>query len=110
MSTTAVKTIPIATARQPERGGGDHLARAVALHLAGKRDEALQQLQKAISSKDASPEIYRAMGHIQFEMANYEEAAKTYSRLTDMKPQYGMGWFNLAVSLERLSEWEEASK
>src|SRR6476619_4405320 len=110
MSTTAVKTIPIAAARQNERGGGDYLARAVALHLAGKRDEALQQLQKAIAAKEASAEIYRAMGHIQFEMANYEEASKTYSRLTDMKPQYAMGWFNLAVSLERLSDWDDASK
>src|SRR5215213_169000 len=110
MSTTAVKTIPIATPRQTERGGGDHLARAVALHLAGKRDEALQQFQKAIAAKDASPEIFRAMGHIQFEMANYEDAAKTYRKLTQLKPQYAMGWFNLAVSLERLSAWDEASE
>src|SRR5581483_332667 len=79
MSTMAVKTVPIAVARQPEpAGGGDYLARAVALHLAGKREEALKQLQRATAANAASPEIYRAMGHIQFEMGDHKEAAKTY--------------------------------
>src|SRR5881394_434539 len=111
MSTMAVKTGPIAVARQAETsGGGDFLARAVAMHLAGKREEALKQLQRAISAGESSPEIYRAMGHIQFEMGDYKEAAKTYRLLTQAKPQYAMGWFNLAVSLERLSAWEEASE
>src|SRR5579862_7449651 len=44
--------------------GANPLARAVALHLAGKREEALKQLQGAVSSGQASAEIYRAMGHI----------------------------------------------
>src|SRR5581483_9471855 len=112
MSTMAVKTVPIAVARQQEApaGGGDFLARAVALHLAGKREEALKQLQRAIGAGDSSPEIHRAMGHIQFEMGDYKEAAKTYRLLVQAKPQYAMGWFNLAVSLERLSAWEEASE
>src|SRR3954465_3054874 len=111
----AVKTVPIAVApRQSEAtretGKGGYLARAVALHLAGKREEALQQLQRALAANEASPEIYRAMGHIQFEMGDHKEAAKTYRLLTQIKPQYAMGWFNLAVSMERLSEWEEASE
>src|SRR5262252_4462337 len=110
-TTTAARTIPIAAARKKERANnGDHLARAVALHLAGKRDDALQQLERAIAANEGSPEIYRAMGHIQFEMADYREAAKTYRRLVEVKPQYAMGWFNLAVSLERLSAWEEAAE
>jgi hypothetical protein len=32
--------------------------------LAGKRDEALEQLRRAIAANEASAEIYRAMGHI----------------------------------------------
>ena len=99
MSTTAVKSVPIAVAsRQADAGKPDYLARAVALHLAGKREEALKQFQRAIAANEASPEIYRAMGHIQFEMGDYKEAAKTYRLLTQIKPQYAMGWFNLAVS------------
>ena len=90
--------------------GPGFLARAVALHLAGKRDEALKQLQRAIAANEASPEIYRAMGHIQFELGDHKEAAKSYRALTQIKPQYAMGWFNLAVCLERLGSWEEAAE
>src|SRR3982751_2141843 len=111
MSTTAVKSVPISVApRQADAGKPDYLARAVALHLAGNREEALKQLQRALAANEASPEIHRAMGHILFEMGDYKEAAKTYRHLTQLKPQYAMGWFNLAVSAERLSAWEEAAK
>ena len=67
-------------------------------------------MQRAIAANEASPEIYRAMGHIQFELADYKEAAKSYRALTQIKPQYAMGWFNLAVCLERLGSWEEAAE
>src|SRR6476646_5019729 len=111
MSTMAVKSVTISVApRQSDSGKGDYLARAVALHLAGNREDALKELHRALAANVASPEIYRAMGHIQFEMGDYQEAVKTYRRLTQLKPQYGMGWFNLAVSAERMSGWDEAAK
>src|SRR6516162_5386071 len=91
-------------------GSQSHLARAVTLHLAGRREEALKQLQRAIAANEASAEIYRAMGHIQFELGSFEEAAKSYRTLVQMKPQYAMGWFNLAVCLERNGSWEDASQ
>ena len=86
-----------------DKGAGpqSHLARAVTLHLAGKREEALRQLQRAIAANEASAEIDRAMGHIHFELGTFDEAAKAYRTLVQMKPQYAMGWFNLGVCLER---------
>ena len=98
MSTTAMRTpAKVQSLRAHEIDGGEknagsqtHLARAVTLHLAGKRDEALKQLQRAIAANEASAEIYRAMGHIQFELGNFEEAAKSYRILTQVKPQYAM--------------------
>src|SRR6266700_6384940 len=78
-------------------GSQSHLARAVTLHLAGRREEALKQLQRAIAANEASAEIYRAMGHIHFELGAFDEAAKSYRTLVQIKPQYAMGWFNLAV-------------
>jgi len=90
--------------------GPSYLARAVALHLAGKRDEALKQLQRAIAANEATPEIYRAMGHIQFELGDHREAGKSYRALVELKPQYAMGWFNLAVCLERMGAWDEAAE
>src|SRR5690349_21399456 len=85
------------------------LARAVSLHLAGKADEALKQLQRAAAT-DASPEIYRAMGHIQFELGDYQESGNSYRALLKLKPNYAMGWFNLAVCHERLGNWDDASE
>ena len=95
-----------------DRGAGpqSHLARAVTLHLAGKREEALKQLQRAIAANEASAEIYRAMGHIQFELGNFEESSKSYRILVQVKPQFAMGWFNLAVCLERSGAWDDAAQ
>src|SRR5512140_2460862 len=105
MSSSAIRTAP-----QPRRAappeppaksrGPECLAKAVALHLAGKRDEALQELERAVTGGDASPEMYRAIGHIRFELGDYREAARSYQSLTQLKPNYAMGWFNLAVCLE----------
>ena len=69
-------------------GSQSHLARAVTLHLAGRREEALKQLQRAIAANEASAEIYRAMGHIQFELGSFDEAAKSYRILVQVKPQF----------------------
>lgn len=115
MSTTiAIRPAPVKPIRtQPptaEEKNSNYLARAVSLHLAGKPDEALEQLERAIAHNRATPEIYRAMAHIQFETGNYKEAGKTYRTLTQLKPQYAMGWFNLAVCLERLGAWDDASQ
>jgi len=98
MSTTAMRTpAKVQTLRANDIDTGDkaggsqtHLARAVTLHLAGKREEALKQLQRAIAANEASAEIYRAMGHIQFELGNFDEAAKSYRILAQVKPQYAM--------------------
>src|SRR5579883_938585 len=118
MSTTVIRSVKLPSPRQTELevlekdGGANNragfLARAVALHLAGKREEALKQLQRAVASNESSPEIYRAMGHIQFEQGNFSDAAKSYKSLTQQKPQYAVGWFNLAVCHERMGAWEDA--
>ena len=105
---------PPASAPQPKASGNGagsgHLARAVSLHLAGKHQEALQQLTQAVATNQGSPEVYRAMAHIYFELENFKEAARAYSTLVQLKPQYGMGWFNLAVCHERMGSWDEASE
>ena len=106
MSTPAT---PATAADAKEKGGtSGHLARAVALHLAGKREEAVKQLQSASASGKAPAEVYRAMGHIQFELEDFQQAEKSYRALVRLKPQYAMGWFNLAVCLERLGNWDQA--
>src|SRR5262245_31488300 len=102
MSTTAVRSSvqpirsqpsqpPHAAAPTPQNpaqtgAGSSHLARAVSLHLAGKHQDAVHQLTQAVVSNQGSPEVYRALAHIYFEMENYKEAAKSYSTLVQLKP------------------------
>ena len=82
----------------------------MALHLSGKREEALEQFQRAAAGGQASAEIYRAMGHIEFELGRFEASAKSYRALLRLKPQFAMGWMNLAVCLERAGSWDQAAE
>src|SRR5438477_4586151 len=73
------------------------LARAVALHLEGKRKEALRELNGAIEHGTDTPEIYAAKGHIQFELEQYDDAVKSYEKLLDMGSKHPTAHFNLGV-------------
>ena len=86
------------------------LAKAVSLHLEGKRKEALQELKGAASHAGETAEFSSAMGHIQFELEQYEDAAKSYTKLLSLDPKHMAGQFNLAVCLEKLGRWEEAAE
>ena len=48
--------------------GQSALARAVALHLDGKRKEALKEIHDALDSGQQDAELYSARGHLHFEM------------------------------------------
>ena len=89
--------------------GTSALAKAVSLHLEGKRQEALQELKGAMSHAGETAEFCSAMGHIQFELEQYEDAAKSYTKLLALEPKHMAGQFNLAVCLEKLGRWEEAA-
>src|SRR5688500_13122542 len=90
-------------------GAANALAKAVSLHLEGKRQEALQELKGAISHGETA-EFCSAMGHIQFELEQYEDAAKSYTKLLSLDPKHMAGQFNLAVCLEKLGRWEDAAE
>src|SRR3982751_6543525 len=85
------------------------LAKAVSLHLEGKRKEALQELKTAISNGGDSAELFSAVGHIQFELEQYEDAARSYTKLLTMDPKHAAGNFNLAVCLEKLGRCTQAT-
>ena len=87
-----------------------YLARAVSLHLDGKPEEALKELQRAIAKGERTAEVCSAMGHIQFELGQFEGGANSYRELLQLEPQHPTGWFNLAVCLERLGRWQEAAE
>src|SRR5919106_6860217 len=90
-------------------GASNALAKAVSLHLEGKRREALEELKKAAAHAGDTAEFCSAMGHIQFELEQYEDAARSYTKLLTIDPKHAAGQFNLAVCLEKLAKWDEAS-
>ena len=85
------------------------LARAVALHLEGKRKEALRELNNAIEAGEETPEVFAAKGHIQFELEQYDDAIKTYERLLAAAPRHPTANFNLGICYEKLGRWQEAT-
>jgi tetratricopeptide (TPR) repeat protein len=86
------------------------LGRAVSLHLEGKLKEALRELDEAIASGHATAEVHSARGHVQFELELYEDAAQSYTRLLELDPRHPTATFNLAVSLEKMGKWAQASE
>lgn len=85
------------------------LARAVALHLEGKRQEALEELQGAVNAGEDSPEVHSAKGHLLYELNQFEEAANSYQRLLELVPNHPTANFNLAICQEKLTRWTEAA-
>src|SRR5215470_15234800 len=85
------------------------LARSVALHMNGNRKEALRELNSVIEAGEETPEVLAAKGHIQFELEQFEDAARTYEKLLEMAPRHATANFNLGICYEKLGRWQEAT-
>jgi tetratricopeptide (TPR) repeat protein len=99
---------PYADLRSERRGSSHALAKAVSLHLDGKPSEALAELYAAIDRGERDAEVYSALGHIHFQLGQFDEAATSYWKLLQLEPAHRTASFNLAVCLEKLGRWEEA--
>jgi tetratricopeptide (TPR) repeat protein len=110
-SSGAEKLRPVLLDKRPEPAKGSRsMARAVALHLEGKKEEALKELHRAISKGDTSAELHSAMGHIQYELGQFDGAVESYRELLRLQPKNATAWFNMAVCLENLTRWQEAAE
>src|ERR1035437_8082748 len=85
------------------------LSKAVSLHLEGKPEGAGRLLSKAIEDGETDPGIYAALGHIQYEMGEYEAAAQTYATLSEMEPNHRTASFNRGVCHGNLKQWGDAA-
>src|SRR4051812_18595119 len=84
------------------------LAKAVSLHLDGKLQEALAEIQRVLETGDAGLEAHSAKAQIQFELEMFEEAAQSYAKVLSMHPKHATANLNLAVCLQKLGRWQEA--
>ena len=88
---------------------GELFGKAVALHLEGKGEEALAQIEQALEAGERQPEVYAAAGYLRYERKQFEPAAAAYGKFVALDPENATGWFNLAASLQALDKWEEAA-
>src|ERR1039457_7282871 len=70
------------------------LSKAVSLHLEGKLESAARLLSKAIEDGEKDLGLYAALGHIQYEMQDFEAAAHTYAALSEIDPKHRSASFN----------------
>jgi tetratricopeptide (TPR) repeat protein len=89
---------------------GRTLARAVSLHLEGKREAAANTLTQAIDGGERDPALFSALGHIQYELRDYRAAANAYQQLSDLEPMHRTAHFNLAICLGLIHEWNGAAE
>src|SRR5262249_48909152 len=85
-------------------------ARAVSLHIDGRGDEALVELERALRGGEKRAEIYSAIGYIHYERKQFEEATAAYRRLLELEPDHSNGGFNLALCLQATEQWKDAAQ
>src|SRR5712672_2401375 len=85
-------------------------ARAVSLHLDGRVDEALVELERALRGGEKRAEIYSAISYIHYERKQFEEATAAYRRLLELEPDHPNGCCNLALCLQATEQWKEAAQ
>ena len=95
---------------RPQKRASRTLSKAVSLHLEGKLESAARMLSKAIEGGEHEPGLYSALGHIHFEMRDYEAAATVYGQLVELEPLHRTGHFNLGVCQGHLRNWQAAAE
>lgn len=105
------------------------LARAAGLHLAGRVEEAVAEIEAAIAAGESSPALLRAKQQLSEELgraahaqpaaiaevetafaeARYEDAAVHCAKLAEVAPDRAEHWFNLGVAFERAGRADEAA-
>ena len=67
-------------------------------------------LSRAIESGVRDPALYSALGHIHYEMRDYESAAAIYEQLAELEPLHRIAHFNLGVCRGNLKRWKAAAE
>ena len=95
-------------AEPPKPAVGELYAHAAAMHLAGKPQEALEQIEQALAAGGQHAEVYAAAGYLYYERKQFEPSAEAYRKLVALDPANAAVWFNLAAALQALGKWDEA--
>ena len=84
------------------------LVKAIMLHMEGKIEEAIKELQRGVKAGEKAVDVYAGLGHLQFEAGRFEAAADAYREVLAREPLHKTCHYNLAVCLEKTGRHKEA--
>ncbi|MBV9771718.1 MAG: tetratricopeptide repeat protein, partial [Bryobacterales bacterium] len=85
------------------------LAKALALNMDGKAEQALREVDAAIAGGDDLPELVWTKAHLEFELSQFDAALGDYQKLLGMHPKHNGALYNVGLCLEKLKRYEEAA-
>jgi len=86
------------------------VVQAIVLHLEGKLDEAIQEIQAGLRNGEPAAELYTAMGALQMERERFEDAAASYREVLKCEPENEASKRNLALCVEKVNEAKKPPK
>ncbi len=93
-------------ATQPKKSSA--LVKAILLHLEGKIEDAVRELEAGLRAGEETLEIKAALGNLLYEVGRFEDAAKSYREVIGEQPQHPGIHYKLGVCLHRLGRLAEA--
>ena len=69
---------------------------------------ALEEYEQAIALFDEQPSFHYNLGLCYYNLVLYERAEFTFRRATELNPEFGEAWYNLALTLDKLDKSDEA--
>jgi tetratricopeptide (TPR) repeat protein len=84
------------------------LVKAIVLHMEGKIEEAIKELQRGVKAGEQTLDVYAGLGHLQFESGRFDAAADAYRTVLEREPLHKTCHYNLAVCLEKTGRHKEA--
>ncbi|MGI8893494.1 MAG: tetratricopeptide repeat protein [Bacteroidia bacterium] len=80
----------------------------IALHDAGKFDEAIMQYNLAIETRPSFATAYNNRGNSYAFKRDFQKALHDHTKAIELDPSYGRAWFNRAVTYFQLSNLQAA--
>lgn len=84
------------------------LVKAIMLHMEGKIEEAIKELQRGVKAGEKSLDVFAGLGHLQFETGRFDAAADAYRQVLEREPLHKTCHYNLAVCLEKTGRHKDA--
>src|ERR1700733_4122666 len=84
------------------------LAKALALNMDGKTEQALREIRDAIDGGEELPELEWTKAHLEFQLGHFENALEDYRKVLATQPNHKAATYNAALCLEKLKRHEDA--